>query len=155
MARWSFWTTLVRPQGVGTWTYAPILFDVAAETGVRARLRVKGTIDAVPFKGMLMPMGSGKHFIVVNGELRERIGKSAGDKVKLEMDVDSSPVRVTVPRDLTRALVRKRTARAAFDAMAPSHRKAYVRWIQEARTPETRSRRITEAVELIAAGKHL
>ena len=42
---------------------------------------------------------------------------------------------------------------ARFDELAPSHRKEYVRWITEAKKPETRAKRITEAVEMIGEGK--
>jgi uncharacterized protein YdeI (YjbR/CyaY-like superfamily) len=129
--------------------------DIARETGIKARLRVKGKIDGTPFSGTLLPFGSGKHFIVVKKEIRDRIGKKEGDEVEVEMDVDSSPVRVAVPEDMSRALAKNKSAKAAFDGMAPSHRKAYVAWIEGAKKAETRAGRIEKAVEMIAKGRHL
>ena len=58
-----------------------------------------------------------------------------------------------VPPDLKRALGRNPRARSAFDAFPPSHRREYVEWIEEAKRPETRARRIATAVEWIAEGK--
>jgi hypothetical protein len=153
--RWSFETTLVRPEGVGTWTFAPIPFDVESETGVKARLRVKGAIDGVPFKGTLLPTGSGGHFVVVNKDLRIKIGKSAGDKVSVAMEVDKSPVVVRVPKDLQSALNSRQKTLREFENMAPSHRKAYVRWIEDAKGKETRASRISKALAMIAKEKKL
>src|SRR5713226_2284017 len=145
MSRWSFKTTLVRPEGVGTWTFAPIPLDLFKQTGIKARLRVKGTIDAVPFKGTLLPSGSGRHFVVVKKEVRDKIGKTAGDVVKVEFDLDTSPVIVSIPGDFANELASSPRAKAEFQAMAPSHKKAYVTWIESAKAQETRTRRIAKA----------
>jgi hypothetical protein len=52
-----------------------------------------------------------------------------------------------VPADLAAALKRADGARAAFDALAPSHRRELLRYMDDARTPETRARRIAKAVD--------
>jgi len=57
------------------------------------------------------------------------------------------------PDDLLRALRRNRAARECFDGLAPSHRRQYVGWIEEAKRAETRARRIRKTVERLAAGK--
>lgn len=44
-------------------------------------------------------------------------------------------------------------ARAAFDVFAPSHRRAYVEWIAEAKRAETQAKRIAQAVEWLAEGR--
>ena len=52
-----------------------------------------------------------------------------------------------VPADLKRALENERAAQEAFDALPPSHRRAYVEWIEEAKRQETRAQRIAGTVE--------
>jgi len=155
MARWEFKTVLSRPPGIGTWTMALVPPSVAKDTGIKARLRVKGTIDGVPFSCSLLPQGGGRHFVVVNKEIRDRIGKSAGASVTVTMDIDATPAVVSVPADLAGALRRNRKARAAFEGIAPSHRKAYAQWIEEAKKPETRSRRLAKALEMLEKGQVL
>jgi uncharacterized protein YdeI (YjbR/CyaY-like superfamily) len=59
------------------------------------------------------------------------------------------PKRAAVPKDLKEALQANARAWANFSRMAPSHRKRYLVWIAGARKPETRKRRIEEAVTLI------
>ena len=149
MARWEFKTVLSRPPGVGTWTMALVPPSVAKDTGIKARLRVKGTIDGVPFSCALLPQGGGRHFVVVNKEIRDRIGKSAGASVSVTMDIDTTLPVESVPADLAKALKGNKKARAAFEDMAPSHRKAYAQWIEDAKKPETRSRRLAKALEMI------
>jgi uncharacterized protein YdeI (YjbR/CyaY-like superfamily) len=64
-----------------------------------------------------------------------------------------APKPVEVPPALTKALQKNAKARAVFDAFAPSHKREYVQWIVEAKTDETRQRRLDQAVEWIADGK--
>ena len=56
-----------------------------------------------------------------------------------------------VPDDLRAALRENPEALAAFDALPPSHRREYLRWISEAVRPATRARRIAQAVEMVLA----
>ncbi len=59
---------------------------------------------------------------------------------------------MAVPEDFRRALARDRKAKETFEKFAYTHRKEYVQWIESAKKPETRERRIAEAVIRIAAG---
>src|SRR5947209_15796834 len=55
-----------------------------------------------------------------------------------------------VPDDLNAALDEDPAARAHFDAFPPSSRKNILWWIESAKRPETRSKRIAETVRLAA-----
>lgn len=58
-----------------------------------------------------------------------------------------------VPDDLAAALAANAAAAAAFARFPPSHRREYIEWLVEARRPETRQRRLAQALEWIALGK--
>ena len=60
---------------------------------------------------------------------------------------------IAVPDDFAAALTMNKKAQAAFDAFSPSHRREYLEWITEAKQPETRQRRLSQAVEWMAEGK--
>jgi uncharacterized protein YdeI (YjbR/CyaY-like superfamily) len=60
---------------------------------------------------------------------------------------------VVVPDDLAAELAKHDPARAAFEKLSPSHRREYVEWIVEAKTPATRSKRIRTTLEWLAEGK--
>jgi uncharacterized protein YdeI (YjbR/CyaY-like superfamily) len=57
------------------------------------------------------------------------------------------------PPELDSALSANPAARAAFDGFPPSGRREYVEWVAEAKRPETRSKRVAQAVEWMAEGK--
>ena len=58
-----------------------------------------------------------------------------------------------IPPEFAAALDASPTARATLEAFAPSHRREYVQWITEAKRPETRDKRIAEAIGWLAEGK--
>ncbi len=60
---------------------------------------------------------------------------------------------VAVPPELAVALARHEAAQATFDAFSPSHRREYCEWIAEAKRPETKAKRVEQAIELLAEGK--
>jgi hypothetical protein len=155
MARWEFDAKLVRPVGVGTWTFAPIPPEIAKKAGIRGRTRVRGVIDGVPVMGSVQSQGGGNYFIVVKKSVRDEVGKKAGDVVAVRIEIESSPPLVEVPKELESALNRRLRATVMFDKMSPSHRKAYAEWIGGAKLRDTRTRRAAKAVEMIAKGKHL
>ena len=60
---------------------------------------------------------------------------------------------LVVPAELRRALSNNRSARATFENFSPSHRREYIEWIGEAKTEETRRRRLETALAWMAEGK--
>jgi uncharacterized protein YdeI (YjbR/CyaY-like superfamily) len=57
------------------------------------------------------------------------------------------------PADLLRALKKNGKALAVFEGFSPTNKRDYVEWITEAKTDETRARRVATAVEWMAEGK--
>ncbi len=57
-----------------------------------------------------------------------------------------------VPADVRAALARNAKARATFGSLPPSHQRAYLEWITEAKRPATRARRLTASLTRLAAG---
>jgi uncharacterized protein YdeI (YjbR/CyaY-like superfamily) len=53
---------------------------------------------------------------------------------------------VDVPEDLDKALDSHIPSREAFDKLPPSHRREYIQWIEEAKKPETRQKRIEKTL---------
>ena len=57
------------------------------------------------------------------------------------------------PPDLLEALAANEAARATFDDFPPSARRDYLDWLADAKRPETRAKRLAQAVEWMAEGK--
>jgi uncharacterized protein YdeI (YjbR/CyaY-like superfamily) len=58
-----------------------------------------------------------------------------------------------VPAELKAALVKNKKAVATWEAFPPSHRREYIQWIDEAKRPETKEKRVAQTVEWVAEGK--
>jgi uncharacterized protein YdeI (YjbR/CyaY-like superfamily) len=91
----------------------------------------------------------------VNKEILGKLGRTAGDRVKVDVRLDKGPAVVSVPPALQTALKAAPRAKATFDNLAPSHRKAYAQWISSAKRAETLDRRVRSAVQMLIKGKTL
>jgi hypothetical protein len=151
----TFDARLERPDAAGSWTYVRIPFSVPEVFGAKGQLKVRGTINGQPYRSSAMPEGDGSYFLVVNKALRDAVGVTQGDVVRVEMEPDGAARFVDMPDDLRQALSANDVARAVFDKLAYSHQKAYVDWICEAKTEVTRERRVRSAIERLKDGATL
>jgi len=137
----------------GGGAYVTVPFDV--EKTFRAkRVKIKAMIDGELYRGILVRMGSPQHILPVLKEIRERIGKSFGDIVTIELEEDFEPRTVDVPPDLQSALEADSAAQAAFNRLSYTHQKEYLRWIMESKRDQTRQRRVQQAIEMLKQGKN-
>lgn len=97
---------------------------------------------------------AGVAYIGLNKDVRAAAGVDAGERVRVTMELDSEPRTVTVPEDLRAALTADPEADAAFAKLSFTHQREYVEWVDGAKRPETRSRRIAGTVEGARRGKH-
>ena len=124
--------------------------DVVAALGPGSRPAVTVTIGGHTYRTTVARMG-GRFLIPLSAENRTAAGVAAGDQVEVDIALDSGPREVTVPGDLAAALEHDDTARATFDGLSYTHRKEWVRSIEEAKTDATRQRRIDKAIDAIKA----
>ena len=119
----------------------------------RARPPLKVTIRGYTWRTTPGVYG-GVAYIGLNKDVRAAAGVDAGDRVRVAIELDTEPRTVTVPDDLQAALADEREAREAFEKLSYTHRREYVAWIEEAKRPETRARRVAGTVEGVLAGRH-
>ena len=135
----------------GGGTFVTVPFDVEAAFG-KKRVKVKATIDGVPYRGSLMRMGGPCHMLGVLKEIRDKVGKGPGDQVHVVVEEDTEPRLVEVPEDLRHALDADPNARRFFDGLSYTHQREYVSWIVEAKRAETRQNRILKAIDMLRQG---
>ena len=128
-------------------------YDVETLYGTRGQVKVKVTYDGVPYRGSLAKMGHHCHFLLVRKDIRKLIGKNAGDTVWVTVQRDTEERIVEVPDDLALLLAAQPEAQTRYEKLSYTHRKEYVRWITEAKKPETRERRLHQTVEMLLNGK--
>ncbi|MFQ6134196.1 MAG: YdeI/OmpD-associated family protein [Nitrososphaerales archaeon] len=116
--------------------------DSGTTLGSRRRVPIVGSLNNYPIQTSVFPTGEGSHFMLVNKEMQRGAGVRVGDPVKVVLQLDTSPRKAEVPADLRGALSRSKEAKEAFESLSYSHQKEYGSWIEEAKRPETRARRI-------------
>lgn len=124
--------------------------DVLAALGPGKRPSVRVTINGYSYPSTVGSMG-GRSLIPVSAEVRGQAGVSAGDEIDVDVVADNTPRQVEVPADLSAALDRVPAARQAFDRLSYSGKQRYVLPIQQAKTPQTRQRRIDKAITDLSA----
>ena len=110
------------------------------------RIAVSGTLNGADIRATLVPVRNGQHRLFVNGGMRAATGVRVGDSVAFELRA-AQPEAIRPPSDLTQSLRQRRGAREAFDALSPSHRRELVRYIDDARTPSTRAKRVAKTID--------
>jgi uncharacterized protein YdeI (YjbR/CyaY-like superfamily) len=74
--------------------------------------------------------------------------------IKLPPKIKSTDKKeILVPGYFEKALTKNKKASATFNAFSYSHKKEYIEWITEAKTEETRNKRMSQAMEMMAEGK--
>lgn len=136
--------------GKGGWTYAEIPEVLQNKNNRFGWVKVKGLIDDFEFKQYrLMPMGNGKLFLPVKAEIRKKIGKEAGDYVKIILYADDS--KLEIPKEIMQCFsTESQELFKTFLSFTEGEQKAYLDWIYEAKTEETKTRRIVKMMERLS-----
>jgi hypothetical protein len=118
-------------------------FDVYELYGVKGQVKVKAIFDGkVEYRGSLVKMGFPCHMIGITKEIRQKLGKSLGDTISVEIQPDAEKREVVVPEDVKLLLDQHPRAKKFFVGLSYTERKEYIRWIDTAQKEETRARRI-------------
>lgn len=141
----TFTTTITKAEGLNA-TGIRVPGEVIAELGTSKRPKVKITLNGYTYRTTVAPFGD-MFMVPLNQEHREAAGVQAGDEVEVTVELDLEPRTVEVPEDLQAALSEKAGALEAFEALAYSKRKEFVRQVNEAKAQETRNRRIAGIVD--------
>jgi hypothetical protein len=135
--------------GGKTATGIPVPDEVVESLGTSKRPAVTVMIKGHTYRSTVARMG-GRFMLPLSAENRTSAGVAAGDSIDVDIDLDTEPRVVAVPDDFAAALDADGDARRAFDKMSYSHQLRWVLSIEDAKTPETRQRRITKAVNDIS-----
>jgi hypothetical protein len=142
----TFRTELLR--GSGTTMGIVVPPEVVAQLGKGKRPPVTVTINGYTYRNTIAVMG-GQYMVGVANEHRKPAGVENGGLVDVTIELDSTPREVEVPEDFAAALAAEPGLRKRFDTLAFTHRKEHVRAILDAKSAETRARRIAKAVEMV------
>lgn len=150
--QYKFQAVLQKHEGIdGAYILFP--YDVQKEFGSKGRVKVKAVFENVEYRGSLVKMGMDCHWIGVSKAIREKIGKSPGDKINVIIQKDEEERTVIIPDDFLKLLKKDSSILLIFEKLSFTHKKEYVNWINDAKKEETRIRRLDKAIEMLRNGK--
>lgn len=126
--------------------------DIVEGLGAGKRPAVRVTINGYTYRSTVASMG-GRFMVGVGAQNREGAGVAGGDKVDVDIELDTAPREVTVPPDFAKALKKDAKAKATFEALSYSNKNWHVSSIEGAKTDETRQRRIAKSVAALHEGR--
>lgn len=145
-----FHTTIL--QGDKTATGIRVPDDVVEALGAGKRPKVTVTINGYTYRSSIAVMG-GDFMVGVSAENRAGAGVAGGDKVDVDIELDTAPRVVTVPPDFAAALDAEPAARRTFDALSYSNQSWHMYQIEGAKSDETRQRRIAKSIDALREGR--
>jgi hypothetical protein len=114
--------------------------------GVKKSFRVKGKLDDLKIEKLaLIPMGKGDFILTVNAALRKGIGKRKGATVKVQLELDHSPI--LPPAALLECLQDEPEALKYYNSLPQGHRNYFTKWIDSAKTEPTKTKRIALVIK--------
>jgi hypothetical protein len=109
-------------------------------------------IGGYEFRTSIARMGE-RYMLGVSNERRAESGMAPGETHDVEVTLDTAPREVELPEDLATALAVDAEAKIFFDTLSYSKQSWHVLKVLEAKTPETRARRVRTSVEMLRDGR--
>ena len=132
------------------WTYINIPAELASQLkpGSRLTFRVKGKLDNIKIEKLsVLPMGNGDFIMTLNKQLRKSIAKPLGATIKVQITHDKREIEI-LP-ELLVCLKDDPEAYKTFMKLTPSHQRYFSKWVTDAKTDETRVKRIAVTISAL------
>ncbi|WP_127492581.1 YdeI/OmpD-associated family protein [Paenibacillus glycanilyticus] len=126
--------------------------EVIESLGSSKRPAVCVTLGEYTYRTTVGSMG-GKYMMPVSAEVRAAAGVAAGEEVEVNIELDNEPRELVVPEDFYGALEQQLEAKRFFEGLSYSNRRRFILNIEEAKTAETRQRRMDKAISLLSEGR--
>lgn len=126
--------------------------DIIEKLGSGKKPPVKVTLNGYTYRSTVAVMG-GKYMVGVNAGVREAAGVAGGDKLTVEIELDTEERKVSIPAALKKALDENPKAKKFFETLSYSKQKVHADAIATAKTPETLQRRIIKSIGDLTSGK--
>lgn len=145
MKKYKFEAELKKHEGKDA-TYIEIPLDVEKEFGTK-RVKVKAKFDNIEYRGSIVKMGLPCYMIGITKEIRNKIGKTYGDVISVEIEKDEDERVIELPIEFEEKLKLNENAYKFYESLSYSHKRKYFQWITSAKKEETKIKRIEEAIE--------
>ena len=114
---------------------------------------VRVHLNKHPFQATLVPIGSGKYRLYINGKMRKQANVDVGDEIEIELEYDAQARTIPMPDAFEQALERNPKARSEFERLNPSRRKDILLYMNALKRPESLQKVIERVMESLKAKK--
>lgn len=135
----------------GSRTFIALPFNPNEIWGIKGRHYITGSVNGYGVRGSLGSDGI-KYFLPLGAAWRRGCGLKAGAEVDVVL-FPEGPQSEGLSPDVVSALDAEPQAKAFFESLATFYRNTYIKWIESAKRPETRTARINEMIKLLKTGK--
>ena len=135
------------------WTYIEIPNNIAEQLNPNCKksFRIKGTIDTVILKPIsILPMGDGNFILPLNLQLRKQIKKQIEETVTIVAALENKEYELN--EDFVACLNDDPNALKHFKTLNKGHQNYFSKWIEAAKTNETKTNRIVRAINALTKG---
>ena len=135
------------------WTHIIIPENIAQKLipGNKKTFRVKGFLDDYKIEGVaLLPMGGGEFVMPLNAAMRKGTKKRKGATLNVKLEVDNNPVKP--PAEFVECLKDEPKAYEYYFSLTKGHQNYFTKWIDSAKTVQTKTKRIAQAVTALSRG---
>ena len=126
-------------------TYIEVPIDVEKEFGCK-RVKVKAKFNGEEYSGSIVKMGLPCYIIGITKEIRNKIEKTYGDIIEVEIKKDEEERGVEVPKEFANLLDNNIDAKEFYESLSYSNKRKYIQWITSAKKEETKIKRMDEAI---------
>lgn len=124
--------------------YIEFPFEVDKEFGVKGRVPVICRFDNVEYKGSLVKMGTSCHIIGVTKDIRNKIGKDIGDKVKVRLSKDEAERTVEIHPMIKSQIEKNKMLKANYEKLSYTKKKEINILLTSAKKEETLKKRLNK-----------
>lgn len=130
--------------------YVEFPYSVEEEFGKKGQVKVKVLFDGkVEYRGSLAKMKSDCHILGLTQDVRKQLNKGFDDEVNVELWQDLEERIVEIPNDVIALFEENEEAFSKYEKLSYTHRKEYMKWIEEAKKEETREKRKIKMLEML------
>jgi hypothetical protein len=126
--------------------------EIVDALGAGKRPKVNVTIRGYTYRSSVAVMG-GTYMIGVSAENRAAAGVNGGDEVDVDLELDTAPREISVPADFAAALAAEPDAARTFGGLSYSNKSWHTYQIEDAKSEETRQRRIAKSIAALREGR--
>jgi hypothetical protein len=128
--------------------------EISRALGGKGYIPVFANVQGLIARTTLIPAGNGQYRLFINGKVRKKLGVDTGNLIGITLRRDKKPSELAVPADVAAVLRKIPGAQKAFKAITPALRREFLRWVLNAKHPETRAKRIARAIPILIERAH-